>query len=284
MRLGDCWTFATAPYPGGMTAESFETTARELRDSFVAAYPLYVAGRLDELGLEAPPAMSAAIEAGQERLRDDLGELFARPVADQDRSPLEVFQSALQPPTAALTAAGIDPVERDPVAVNALPGDLYDLAPASSQALGEVAYHAHLAWGVAKAAAVAGMVPATPVSVDRATTPRPAVVLVGSDVADRAAIADVVSTRGLALVLWRNPGAIGQGLASVTPVVAFVDLAHGAADEAIRILAAADVRTVGFGPGVDDFAMARYGMLGADEVVERSRLFDRLGDYLPRQA
>ena len=266
-----------------MTAESSETTARELRDAFVAAYPLYVAGRLDELGLGALPAMSAAIAAGQARLRADLAALLARPVADQDRSPLEVFQSALQAPNAALASAGIAPVERDPVAVNALPGDIYDLAPASSQALGDAALQAHLAWGVAKAAAVAGMVPATSGSGDRTPMIHPAVALVGSDVADRAVIADAVSARGLGLVLWRNPGAIEHGLASVTPVVAFVDLAHGAADEVIRTLAAADVRTVGFGAGVDDFAMARYGSLGADEVVERSQLFDRLGDYLPRR-
>jgi hypothetical protein len=267
-----------------MPADDFESTARELRNAFVAAYPLYVAGRLGVLGFEVPPEMAAAIEAGQEQLRADLGELLARPVADQDRSPLEVFQSALQAPTAALAAAGIDPVDRDPVAMNALPGDLYDLAPASSQALGEAAFHAHLAWGVSKAAAVAGMVPATSGSVDGGTTTRPAVVLVGSDVTDRAFFADAVSARGLGLVLWRNPGAIERGLASVTPAVAFVDLAHGAADDAIRVLAAADVRTVGFGLGVNDFAMARYGLLGADEVVERSRLFGRLGDYLPRQA
>ncbi len=265
-----------------MTDESLEMRAAELQTAFVAAYPIYVAGRLVELHMAAPPTMRAAIEAGQQRLRADLSELFARPVVDQDRSPLEVFQSALQAPTAALTAAGVEPAERDPVAVNALPGDRYDLAPASSQVLGEVAFHAHLAWGVAKAAAVAGVVPAR-VDPPRGGSHHPTVVLVGSDAADRAVLADAASTGGLEFILWRNPGAIEQGLALLAPVVAFVDLAHGSADEAIRILTVATVRTVAFGAGVDDFAMARYGLLGADEVVERSRLFDRLEDYLPRQ-
>ena len=274
---------ATAPYADGMTDESLEVRAAELQAAFVAAYPIYVAGRLADLGLAVPSTMATAIEAGQQRLRADLGELFARPIADQDRSPLEVFQSALQAPTSALTAAGVEPAERDPVAVNALPGDRYDLAPASSQVLGEVAFHAHLAWGVAKAGAVAGVVPAR-VASPRGGSNHPTVVLVGSGPADRAVFADAASTRGLELVLWRNPGAIEQGLAVLTPVAAFVDLAHGSADEAIRMLAAAKVTTVGFGSGIDDFAMARYGLLGADEVVERSRLFDRLEDYLPRQA
>jgi hypothetical protein len=108
--------------------------------------------------------------------------------------------------------------------------------------------------------------------------------LVGSDAEDRAVLADAVSARGLDLVLWRNPGAIEHGLGQTTPLIAFVDLAHGAAGEAIRTLAAANVRTVGFGAGVDDFAMARFGVLGADEVVDRSRLFDRIDDYLPARA
>jgi hypothetical protein len=263
-------------------AEHDEITDRQLRAAFVDAYPRYVAGRLDELGIAAPDGMEAAIEAGSRDLSKGLEALFARPAAEQDRSPLEVFQAALRAPTAALAAAEVTPVRRDPVAVNALPGDLYDLAPASSQALGEAALHAHLAWGVAKAAAVAGMVPATPQS--SAASPGPTVALVGSAKADRDAIAVALSTSGIELVWWRNPGAIERGLAGVTPIVGLVDIAHRAADEAIRTLSAAGVRTVGFGEGVDDFALARHGVLGADEVIERSRLIDRIGDYLPKQA
>jgi hypothetical protein len=142
-----------------MSAESLDPAARDLQTTFVVAYPVYVSRRLRELGISAPAHMAAAIESGREKLRADLEDLFAQPADRQDRSPLEIFQSALQAPTAALHAAGVEPIERDPVVANALPGDLYDLAPASSQALGEEAFRAHLAWGVAKAAAVAGMMP-----------------------------------------------------------------------------------------------------------------------------
>jgi hypothetical protein len=57
-------------------------------------------------------------------------------------------------PTRALAEAGTPPVRRDPAAVAALPGDLYDLAPASSRPLGDAAWEAHMAWGAAKAAAM----------------------------------------------------------------------------------------------------------------------------------
>jgi hypothetical protein len=55
-------------------------------------------------------------------------------------------------PTAYLLEQGCEPVTRDPVAVNALPGDVFDLAPASSAVLGEDVWRAHLQWGAEKAA------------------------------------------------------------------------------------------------------------------------------------
>lgn len=69
------------------------------------------------------------------------------------------FQQAMSFPTAALTAAGTTPPSRDPVAVNALPGDRFDLAPASSRDLGEEVWRAHIAWGMAKARQVGGKTP-----------------------------------------------------------------------------------------------------------------------------
>ena len=45
---------------------------------------------------------------------------------------------------------------RDEVTVNALPGDRYGLAPASSRELGDEVWEAHLRWGAAKAAALTG--------------------------------------------------------------------------------------------------------------------------------
>ena len=71
---------------------------------------------------------------------------------------MELFQEALRFPTAKLEQAGHRPVPRDELVANALPGDLFDLAPASSNDLGEATWRAHLAWGASKAAAMRRMV------------------------------------------------------------------------------------------------------------------------------
>lgn len=265
-----------------MSSDIPDPTDHDLVATFVAAYPDYVVERLATLGIAAPVGMAEAVVDGQERLRHELTELLAEPPDRQDRSPLEVFQSALEAPTDVLVAAGTEPVSRDPVAVNALPGDVYDLAPASSQALGAAALEAHLAWGVAKARAVAGMVPAAP-SEPANRRDRSTIALVGSDPVDRAALEEAAVGRGLGLVWWANPGSIERGLDAETPLVGLVDVEHRAADDAIRLLVAAGVRTVAFGSGVDDFAMARFGALGADAVLQRTELFSRLGEILPQQ-
>lgn len=121
-----------------------------LADVLTAAFRPYVSARLesDVAGLEE------AITAGEVWLKSELGWLLALPYAEQPRGPLEVFQEAIRFPTEAMRAAGIEPVVRDEVAVNALPGDIYDLAPASSRDLGEEVWEAHLRWGAAKAEAL----------------------------------------------------------------------------------------------------------------------------------
>lgn len=116
-------------------------------------YRPYVESRLAVLGA-ASPELEGAIEEGRRRLGETLFELLSLPFERQPRSPLELFQEALEPVTTALAESGAEPARRDPVAVNALPGDLYDLAPASSSQLGEVVWRAHLRWGAAKAAAM----------------------------------------------------------------------------------------------------------------------------------
>lgn len=84
----------------------------------------------------------------------ELTALLARPFSQQPRGPLEVVQEAMRFPTSSLQQAGVPPADRDEVAVNALPGDVYDLAPASSRDLGEEAWVAHLRWGARKAQAL----------------------------------------------------------------------------------------------------------------------------------
>ena len=78
--------------------------------------------------------------------------LLSLPFHRQSRGPLELFQDAVRFPTAVLQEAGVAAVPGTRPPATALPGDLYDLAPASSQELGEDVWGAHLAWGAAKAA------------------------------------------------------------------------------------------------------------------------------------
>lgn len=128
--------------------------AAELASSMVAAYAPYVRDRLARLGDKLPPDLDDAIEEGRRWLETALPDLLGRPFASQDRGPLELFQEALRFPTAVLERAGHQPVPRDELVANALPGDLFDLAPASSNDLGEATWRAHLTWGAAKAAAM----------------------------------------------------------------------------------------------------------------------------------
>ena len=129
-------------------------TAAELVASLVDAYEPYVRDRIARQRIEVPPGLDGAIAEGHLWLDTALQDLLGRPFASQDRGPLELFQEALRFPTAVLEQAGHQPVPRDDLVANALPGDLFDLAPASSNDLGEATWKAHLAWGAAKAAAM----------------------------------------------------------------------------------------------------------------------------------
>ena len=250
--------------------------------TFVDAYRPYLETTMRDRGLAPPAGWPRAVDEGRAWLVAELEGLLGRPFDAQRRSPLEVFQDAMRFPTAALSAAGIPPVARDDAEVRALPGDVYGLAPASSRDLGESAWRAHLAWGVAKAKSVSGAVPA---STDGSRSVRRAsVALVGIDLMDRTRIEGAVAASGLSLEVWRNPAAIEAGLDGRLPVLVLVDLAHVAADDAIRATVAAGVRCIAFGPHVDDIAMVRAQSLGAADALPRSRFFTRLPDLLPKQA
>ncbi len=255
---------------------------RDLVTTFVAAYGPVIDAALHDRLISPPEGWSAVVDEGAAWLQRALTELLDLPLDEQRRSPLEVFQEAMRFPTDALHSAGVEPAPRDEVAARALPGDLYGLAPASSRDLGEDAWRAHLAWGVQKAQAVGGARPRNEGHTEAVR--RPAVALVGTDLMDRSRIEPVVAAGGLALEVWRNPAAIEAGLGSVLPVLVLVDLTHPAADDAIRAAAAAGVRTIAFGPHVDDIALVRARSLGADDAVARSRFFKRLQELLPKQA
>jgi hypothetical protein len=133
-----------------------------LRQVLVDAYRPYLAGVLIERGWDGVAGIGQAIADGEHWLGDALDDLLDRTFADQTRGPLEVFQEAMRFPTEALATADVPRPPRDEVTANALPGDVYDLAPASTRDLGEAVWHAHLQWGAAKAAALGGHRPGSP--------------------------------------------------------------------------------------------------------------------------
>lgn len=251
----------------------------DLRDAFVDAFAPYVRRRIGEVVDESiwSDELATAVEEGRAWLARELTALVAVDPREQRQSPLALFQAALSFPTAALEAAGVAAASRDEAAAQALPGDIYDLAPASSRELGDTAWKAHVAWGIRKAEAVAGMVP---VPAEPGTTPT--VGVVSTDLMDRSKIEPAVKAAGLRFVVWRNPAAVAAGLAEGRPAVVFVDLVHPAADDIIRALAEDGVSIVAYGPHVDDFAMARAAALGAGTVLARSRFFAKLSDLIPK--
>lgn len=233
-----------------------DRVSQELLRAFATAFAPYLRQRLAARGW---PSLPEAERAGAEWLRRSLDELLSQPYTQQMRTPLELFQEALAPANEALQAAGVPIPLRDAAAGAALPGDHYDLAPASSAALGDEVWRIHLAWGAAKAAALT----------------RPAVALLAANLLDRDRIERVVVTRGLRLDPIRSAAEIG-GQALV-----LVDLTDTAADETIAAAAAAGVRSIGFGPHVDEFAMVRARSLGADLALARSQFFRELPSLLP---
>jgi hypothetical protein len=225
-----------------------------LIEVFVAAYRPYVLSRLEELGIAVPPGMTDSLDKGERWLGAALEEMLVRPYPEQRRGPLELFQEAASFPTEALIEAGIAPVDRDPVAVSALPGDLYDLAPASSQSLGEEAWKAHLTWGAAKAAALTS-------GAERG------ILVVSANLLDRSRIESAIKSSGLNVA--------SSGDASVTR--ALVDLSAPGAIDRIKELAAHGVDVIAYGSHVDTATLEAATAAGATETLPRSVFFRRLG-------
>jgi hypothetical protein len=124
--------------------------SRRLLDVLVATYSGHVRSRLPA----DPEGIEEALAEGEAWLRSTLTDLLILPFPDQRRGPLEVFQEAMKFPTDVLRQAGVETPRRDSAAEAALPGDSYDLAPASSRDLGEEVWAIHLTWGATKAKAL----------------------------------------------------------------------------------------------------------------------------------
>jgi hypothetical protein len=223
--------------------------AEQLTTALVAAYRPYL-----EV-VSAAHAIDDAIAEGESWLEEALTALADSPFVSQRRGPLELFQEALRFPTEALVAAGVAPPPRSPHAAAALPGDVYGLAPASSQDLGEEAWRAHLAWGAAKAAAL--------------TT----VGWFGRDLADRSKIESAATGLGLRFRVAPDLGACR---------IVIVDLTLDGAAAVIEQAGGGDWTAVAYGPHGDKARLEAARSKGA-VAVARSRFFADPGLFLVEQ-
>ncbi|MDH3260861.1 MAG: hypothetical protein OEM84_07810 [Acidimicrobiia bacterium] len=239
--------------------------ATDLATSLIAVFSTYVEERLEEQGLERPPSLDDALAEGEAWLGPTLEELLSLPFDEQRRGPLEVFQEAMRFPTDALAGAGVEAVVRDPGAVAALPGDVYNLAPASSRQLGDGVWMAHLEWGATKARALHGS---------------SEVGLLSADLMDRSRVEQMVARSGAQLVAWDGRVAGTVPAEGRLPGLVLVDLAVPDAIAAIERLVQAGVRVIAFGPHVDGAALRSARQAGADEVLARSVFFQKLGAFL----
>jgi hypothetical protein len=134
-----------------------EPHATALADAIVSALPGWVE-RCVALRLASPePAvLAAAREAGRAAAVEvgaEVRALLEADIDDQRTTPLSLLRTAVRYPTAVLQAAGVPPVDRDPVQVRLLPGDLYDLSPARFADVDPALAEPGMVWGAAKALA-----------------------------------------------------------------------------------------------------------------------------------
>jgi hypothetical protein len=139
---------------------SMEAHADALADAIEAALPGWVvravAERYEAWSGQPPPASVAAsaAEAGQ-RARRAIGgrirTLLEADIDEQTTTPLAVLREGVAYPTAVLHLAGVPPRERDAIAADMFPEDVYDLTPSSFADLDASLREPGLRWGAAKA-------------------------------------------------------------------------------------------------------------------------------------
>lgn len=242
-----------------------EATATAVRAAFAAAYDPYIRSRLAERWGSSGPApgsqaqeallresLDDALEQGRSWLEDRLGEFLETPFAEQTRGPLEIFQEAIKFPTEVLAAAGVPIPERDAVTANALPGDLYDLAPATSRDLGEEAWTAHLAWGAAKAHAMR----------------LPTVGVLSRNLMDRSKLESSLRAAGMQPAPISDLGELPADLSAI-----LADLEHPSAKDVVEQATETGVPCAAFGPHINQEALATAKTWGAQEAVPRSAAF-----------
>lgn len=134
-----------------------EPHATALADAIAAALPGWVERSVARYVDVADPAVAGATREAGRRAAEEVGGqvrvLLAADIDEQRTTPLSLLRSAVRYPTAVLRAAGVPPVDRDPIQVRLLPDDLYDLSPASFADVDPALAEPGMVWGAAKALA-----------------------------------------------------------------------------------------------------------------------------------
>lgn len=232
----------------------------ELRESFVEAYPVYVARVLHQRGIEMVEIIADAVVEGVAVLDGLLARFGGDAPVEQTHSPLELFAEALRPVDRALGTVGVAPAPGSPA--NLHPWDVYGLAPGSSAVLGERARAAHLAWGVAKASALG-------VFTETGRSTRPGI-LVLCDGSDREQIETGIDSAGYSWADAPDPGV----------VVALVDDAVASSDAAIAEALDRGTRVIVYGE-LDDLRTIALSAQGVWKCATREQVLHHLSELLP---
>ena len=245
--------------------------AQRLHSTLVSAFPSYVTAVYTERGYPLNRTSAVAIEEATLFLDSGLAVLLEQEFPEQRRSPLEVFRAALGILASTLADDGVASATAESSMVN---GDAYGLAPGSSSALGPEAHEAHLAWGRAKASAFMSERPSTLAA--------PAILLLAADRGDRGDLVPLLQSPGVACIAARNPGAVVSALERARILIAYIDLAHRSAREAVGHLIEAGVPTVVYGDDIDD--LIEMGLLsqGVRTVIRRDAFIANPTRFLPR--
>lgn len=111
---------------------------------------LRVAGRSDD---ELRDAARAAGRRAADEVGAQVRALVEADIDEQRTTPLSLLRAAVRYPTEVLRAAGVPPVDRDPVQARLLPDDVYDLSPATFADVDPALAEPGMVWGAAKALA-----------------------------------------------------------------------------------------------------------------------------------
>jgi len=229
-----------------------DDVAEAMRGAFREAMPAYLAAVLEALEID-PAGHEERLTAAAAQVWDELA-VFTRPFEQQDRSPMEVMR--------AVAVATIEDIAGPEVRF---------AGPASSIELGETAWQAHLAWGTAKAKAVAP-------SVRRGAGSRPrCAVFVSRSI--RSSVEEAVEACGYEVVRVRRPAQLMESPSR--PQLALVDLGREGAFEVIATASRAGSMPIAIGTAVTDMLAASAKAAGARRVGELERFLDDPCGVLP---